>query len=434
MLKSFTFGCGQGATKAMLCAINTGVLDEDYCMIVNSTSKDIPENYVDNAMIISDDKDAGCGKIREAAKTMMSNYLKSNPNIITNLIFNEDNPIDFVNIIATSEGASGSGASVVLAKYIKYLADINDLDITVNIILITGFESDTRGLQNTINYFKDLNGADYTIRIVSNKKYLETCATTFEAEDMANNEVASVLSILGGIDIISSDHNIDNTDHMRLISNPGLVFTGEVNMKNKKYKNTDQLNKELSDMVDYTSSLDFDPSATMLGIYMNVSEDNMSAVDTSFSVIKKKLCGTDSVPELFVHKQYNGKDQFIRVIASGLDLPQAELEIMYNKYENNICNTKSNADCFFDSLSSMDSDILSKKKSVKKVVAGDFFDEFDQNSEEVNKVMKRTTKTSKLSNNTITTGEKPAKSSNLFKTNSKKDKVVDYSEDSIEKY
>ena len=43
MLKSFTFGCGQGATKAMLCAINTGVLDEDYCMIVNSTSKDIPE-------------------------------------------------------------------------------------------------------------------------------------------------------------------------------------------------------------------------------------------------------------------------------------------------------------------------------------------------------------------------------------------------------
>ncbi len=78
--------------------------------------------------------------------------------------------------------------------------------------------------------------------------------------------------------------------------------------------------------------------------------------------------------------------------------------------------------------------MLSKKKSVKKVVAGDFFDEFDQNSEEVNKVMKRTTKTSKLSNNTITTEEKPAKSSNLFKTNSKKDKVVDYSEDSIEKY
>lgn len=106
---------------------------------------------------------------------------------------------------------------------------------------------------------------------------------------------------------------------------------------------------------------------------------------------------------------------------------------MYNKYENNICNTKSNADGFFDSLSSMDSDMLSKKKSVKKVVAGDFFDEFDQNSEEVNKVMKRTTKTSKLSSNTITE-EKPAKSSNLFKTNSKKDKVVDYSEDSIKKY
>ena len=30
MLRSFTFGCGQGATKAMITAIDNGVLDKVY--------------------------------------------------------------------------------------------------------------------------------------------------------------------------------------------------------------------------------------------------------------------------------------------------------------------------------------------------------------------------------------------------------------------
>ena len=161
MLKSYTFGCGQGATKAMICCIENGTVDPNYCCVVNSTIKDIPEKYQDKGIIISDDPNAGCGKVRGAAKSLMVRYLKNNPNVIDSMI-TED--IDYVNIISTTEGASGSGASVVLAQYIA-----QQIGIPVVISLISGFESDTRGLQNTIDYFKDLNGGNFVIRTFSNK-------------------------------------------------------------------------------------------------------------------------------------------------------------------------------------------------------------------------------------------------------------------------
>ena len=66
MNKSFTFGCGQGATKAMIYCIENGTLEKENCIVVNSTIKDVPEEYRDSAIIISEDPDAGCGKVRSA--------------------------------------------------------------------------------------------------------------------------------------------------------------------------------------------------------------------------------------------------------------------------------------------------------------------------------------------------------------------------------
>ena len=82
MLRSFTFGCGQGATKAMITAIDNDVLDKSRCVVVNSTIKDVPSEYRPTAIIISDDPDAGCGKVRDAARALMNDFIKVNPNYL----------------------------------------------------------------------------------------------------------------------------------------------------------------------------------------------------------------------------------------------------------------------------------------------------------------------------------------------------------------
>ena len=281
MNKFFTFGCGQGATKAMLHCIEKGTLDREDCCIVNSTQKDIPEEYRDGAIIISEDPDAGCGKVRSAAKKLMLNYLKSNPNVIPAMLSNGD--YQYVNIMATTEGASGSGASVILAKFIE-----SQLDIPVIITLISGFETDTRGLQNTIEYFKDLDGGNFVVRTVSNKKYLDKTSNTFTAEKMANEDISTAFKIIAAYDITDSEQNIDDTDHYKLITNPGMMFVAEV-IIDRKLKNPNQFEQLISDAIDYNCSLDFEPSATKIGVFMNISDDKLAIIDTNFTTIKKKL-------------------------------------------------------------------------------------------------------------------------------------------------
>ena len=382
MNKNFTFGCGQGATKAMIYCIENGTLEKENCIVVNSTIKDVPEEYRDSAIIISEDPDAGCGKVRSAAKKLMLSFLKSNPNALDALIPDD---IQYVNIITTTEGASGSGASVVLAKYIK-----SQMGIPVIITVISGFESDTRGLQNTIEYFKDLDGGDFVIRTVSNKKYLENNNNTFIAEKCANADISTAFKVVNAYDIVDSEQNIDDTDHLKLITNPGLMFATEI-LLNRKVKNTNQFDQLINDSIDYSGSLDFEPSATKIGVFMNISDDNLSIVDTNFTSIKKKLCGNGTIEEFFVHRQYDSNEpEFIRIIASGMNLPKDELEDIYNKYQKNL-NMNSKKDNFFDAISGMDTNTISDKSTTRTNNQEDFFAQFDgeDTSEEDEMVLKR---------------------------------------------
>lgn len=386
MNKCFTFACGQGATKAAICAINNGtILKEDFC-VVNSTIKDVPEEYRDNCILISEDVDAGCGKVRESAKKLMLSWLKENPNTIPSIIDNGE--YQYVNIMATTEGASGSGASVILAKFLE-----SQVVIPVIITLISGFEDEVRGIQNTINYFKDLDGSDFVVRTVSNKKFLEKTNNTFMAEKMANEDISKAFKIISAYDIIDSDQNIDDTDHFKLITNPGMMFVTEVTI-DRKLKNPDQFDKLISDAIDYNSSLDFEPSATKIGIFMNINEDKLSIIDTNFTTIKKKLCGKSTVSELFIHRQYDPSiPEFVRIIASGMNLPKEELIDLYTKYSNAKSATNKKDD-FFSSLEGMDTTSVSESRA--KNNSNDFFAQFDteETTEEDDMVIRRTKKRS----------------------------------------
>lgn len=427
MNKSFTFGCGQGATKAMIYCIENGTLDRSECCIVNSTVKDIPEDYREDCIIISEDPDAGCGKVRSAAKKLMLSYLKSNPNAILARIPDD---VQYVNIMTTTEGASGSGASVVLAKYIE-----SQLDLPVLITLICGFESDTRGLQNTIEYFKDLEGGNFVVRTVSNKRFLDKTNNTFVAEKMANEDISKSFKVVNAFDIIDSEQNIDDTDHYKLITNPGMMFVSEVTF-DKKLKNPNQFDQLVSDAIDYSSSLDFEPSATKIGVFMNISDDNLSVIDTNFSVIKKKLCGNNTIEEFFVHRQYNANwPEFVRIIASGMNLPKEELEAIYNKYQKSVSANNSKTDNFFDSISNMDTAAVSSTRAVKKD-SGDFFSQFDEEetTEEDELVIRRSKKrkpTGSSGTPDVSTGEEKKRGFTAKKTGSHS---VPYSEDSIKNF
>lgn len=418
MNKSFTFGCGQGATKAMIYCIENGTINRNECCIVNSTIKDVPEEYRDNAIIISEDPNAGCGKVRSAAKKLMLEYIRKNPNDIMARIPDD---VQYVNIITTTEGASGSGASVVLAKYID-----SQLDIPVVITLICGFESDTRGLQNTIEYFKDLDGGNFVIKTISNKRFLDKTNNTFNAEKLANIDISNSFKVVNAYDIIDSEQNIDDTDLYKIIVNPGMMFVSEI-IIDKKLKNSNQFDQLVSDAIDYSSSLDFEPSASKIGVFLNISEENLSNIDTNFTAIKKKLCNGGSIDEFFVHRQYDNKEpEYIRIIASGMNLPKGELENIYSKYQKSLV-SNSKTDNFFDAISNMET-VNNNNIPSRRNNNNDFFAQFDneETSDEDELVIRRSRR------------RRPTGSSGIIDDNekkrgftAKKSNTEPYSEDSI---
>lgn len=436
MNKSFTFGCGQGATKAMIYCIENGTLDRNECCIVNSTVKDIPEDYQDDAIIISPDQEAGCGKERNYAKSLMLAYLHQNPNAIESRI---PQYIKYVNILTTTEGASGSGASVVLARWIA-----TQIGLPVIITLICGFETDTRGLQNTIEYFKDLEGVDYVIRTVSNKKFLEHTNNTFVAEKMANKDISTGIKVINTFDIVDSEQNIDDTDHFKLITNPGMMFATEVQF-DKKLKNNSQFEQLISDAIDYSSSLDFTPSATKIGIFMNISDDNLSVIDTNFTTLKKKLCGT-TIEEFFVHRQYVDGPEFIRIIASGMNLPKEELVDIYNKYQKSLNTENNKIDDFFGAIKDMNTRTTKETSNNNTEKNKDFFADFNMEELAAASPMKtrRRTSFSTSSNPTTSTNNTAQQSVNSDTYNKKKpgftakktnnNDNIAYSEDNIKSF
>lgn len=437
MNKSFTFGCGQGATKAMIHCIENGTLNRDECCVVNSTVKDIPENYQRDAIIISPDQEAGCGKERNYAKSLMLAYLKQNPNAIEARI---PQNAKYVNILTTTEGASGSGASVILARWIA-----TRIQLPVIITLICGFETDTRGLQNTIEYFKDLEGVDYVVRTVSNKKFLEKTNNTFVAEKMANEDISTGIKVINAFDIVDSEQNIDDTDHFKLITNPGMMFATEVTF-DKKLKNSNQFDQIVSDAIDYSSSLDFTPSATKVGIFMNISDDNLSVIDTNFTSLKKKLCG-NTIDEFFIHRQYIAdKPEFVRIIASGMNLPKDELVDIYNKYKKNLNIENSKEDDFFGAIKDMKTNVIKDNKNeIPEDKDDDFFAGFNMEELEASSPMNRGRRRASFSTgnkeNTTnqTTAQSPIQSDTYKKPNNNNKFVakksssneIPYSEDSI---
>lgn len=426
MNNSYTFACGQGATKAMIHCIEECTLKIEDCCIVNSTQKDIPYEYRNgniNTIIINPDPNAGCGKDRGYAKSLMLDYLRENPNSIPSLL--PEGKYQYVNIIATTEGASGSGASVILAKFIK-TAIPKHLRVPVIITLITGFETDTRGLQNTIEYFKDLNGGDFVIRTVSNKKYLDKTNNTFTAEKMANDDISKAFKIISAYDVVDSEQNIDDEDHYKLITNPGMMFVTEVNI-DKRLKNSSQFEQIVSDAIDYNTSLDFEPSATKIGVYMNISDDNLDVVDTNFTSIKKKLCGNTDIEEFFIHRQYeNDLPEYVRIIASGINLPKDELNDIYTKYQNRKEIEKQ--DDFFDSISNMVTETHHEEEKSEDDDTNDFFANFEgETSSGSGRRRSSTSRTNRVNTSGVSGGYEKKKSFTAKKSDEKKP----YSEDDM---
>ena len=332
-------GVGAAGNKAVVNAVEKGVVDVKDTVIINSTSKDFPDGY-DGKKIILSPNDTGCGKEVSIAREYAMNAIKQGK-------LNFDNIDEYSTVIfcTSVEGGTGSGATPILAKYFSEMHGRN-----THVIAFTGFEEDVRGLQNTVEFFKNLDN-DLMVQTIRNSAFLPLANNNkFTAEKMANDEMNARIEILSGQNLIYSDQNIDDTDLLKVANTKGYMTVEHVYFNKPLIDQTD-FNSIVKKMIYDSSSLRSDnPGAARLGVFINFNPASEDAIDFTYKTI---IDAYGKPFETFEHKQWDGKKEYIAIIVSGMQMPINEIEGVYNRYKEESDRVNKNADQFFSKMQSM---------------------------------------------------------------------------------
>lgn len=337
-MRAKIYGLGAAGNKAVISLVDKGLIDKGDVVIINSTLKDVPPEYRDQAISISDNI-RGCGKERKVAKDMTLDALKSGK-----LKLDGIDPIyDKAIIVTSTEGGTGSGSSVIIAKYLREVVNIN-----VEIYAFIGFGDDGRGLQNTIEFFQDMEG-EYTIQSIQNSAFMKAAnQNARKAEQLANDELAKRITVSLGKLLVDSTQNIDETDLFKVDNTSGYKMI-EFHQIDEKIKSFDQFNEILKKIMDSTSSVEpNDPGVQRLAIMCNLDAGSQQFIDYSFASIKDRL---GNPYELFTHiEDTDAFPRFIAFIASGMKMPIDAIKEIYEEYKRQSAMVNKNKDNFFDAV------------------------------------------------------------------------------------
>lgn len=338
-MKAKVIGIGAAGNKVACTLIEQKVIDIKDVLLINSTLSDVPDKYRGIAIQFSNSI-GGCGKERASAKKLCAQSI--NDNTLNKLDSFMDPDDSTCIIISSAEGGTGSGSAPLIGKYMKEVIGTN-----VHMVVFTGFEEDVRGLQNTIEYFKELS-EEFTVEAISNLRYAGK--NKLLGEGKANLDFVEKFRILLGQKIIDSDQNIDDTDLFKVAVTPGYMCIEHIEV-DERIKNTEMFNRYLTEAIDDSKCLESpDKSAKRIAVILNLSERSRQYVDYSFAVLKEKY----GVPfEIFTHIQYDEGEEYIDFIISGMNLPLEEIEKTYKKYQDMASAAEKSKDSFSEKLSKM---------------------------------------------------------------------------------
>lgn len=342
MLKIKVIGCGAAGNKAAIELHKKG-FDLKNITLINSTSRDIPADYKNNSIIFgaSNETLGGCGKERNVGKALLLKDLKTGSIDIDSIV---DPDTNVCIIVSSTEGGSGSGVIPILAKYI-----VEVIGVPVITCLFFGFNTDVRGMGNSVELCQEIN-SNYGVIGISNAAFLdEANGNKVKAENLANEEFCKIVRILTGQDIKPGSQNIDDTDLYKLVVTPGYMFVGSCSLKG--VKNVDMFNKTISAALDNSHLIESaSKSVKRIGAIFSIPQEMSDSVDYNADV----FCQRYGTPyEMFTHIQ----DQIestpsISWIVAGMDLPLNEVKEIFENYKKASSEVNKKKDSFFETIAS----------------------------------------------------------------------------------
>lgn len=364
-------GIGAAGNKAAITAVENNIISVKNTMLINSTLKDIPAEYKSReGSIVKKYEGAygGCGKERSISFELAQNNLLSDSLGLEKFL----EGCELCIIVSSTEGGTGSGSAPVIGQYI-----LNVLGVNVHIFGLAGFEDDVIGMRNTVEFFKEMNEF-FTVECIKNSKFLDEChGNKLKAEKKANEEFCKKISVLMGLQIRDSEHNIDPTDLLKISAKTYGYMIIETCVFTDKIKNKEQFRQAIVDTLDSSKSLDINEQGIeRLGVIMNIRKDSTDYIDYR-DIILDRFGVSYEVHEHIQHEEKT-MPEFIAFIISGLKMPTEEIERTYNNYLSSVKRVNKSQDSFFSTIhektiEQSDEAFGLSSKTIKTVDKSEFF-------------------------------------------------------------
>lgn len=372
-MKGLLIGIGAAGNKAAINAVERGAISIDEVMLINSTLADIPAKYKDNAYILGVNTGGGCGKERTRSKDAILEDLKMGRIPVKAKIEAAKETYSFIAIVSSTEGGTGSGAATMLAFYAQSV-----IKLPVHLFGFIGFGSDPRGLQNTMEYFEDLQKG-VIMHLIRNDRFLQEARSRMKAEVAANDEFVNELEVLMGRPIVESTQNIDPRDLYKVVNTPGYEVVEYLEL-DSKIRNKQDFEDILTRMCDESHSMESSPSMLRLAVIINVAENSQMYCE-DYKILKERF---GNCFEVYEHRQSEMADgEFIAFIASGMKMPMDEVKTIYTSYSQESDAVDKSEDDFFSQVKAMkgnpeDSMFTMDTEEVNSGSEDDFFAKFEQ--------------------------------------------------------
>lgn len=356
-LKVQLIGIGGAGNKGAINVIKKKVLERDDVFLINSTDRDVEHEYRDMAYIY--DTEGGSGKDMNFAASLAKRELdKGTLGSELNEWVKEDT--DVVVVTGSTEGGTNAGSIAVITDFL-----LDELDIPVINIFLTGFMEDTRGLRNTIEVFQKVRITEVGVQTISNLKCLEG-KDQIKAQQLANDELARRISILTAQGIVDSSDNIDNTDLYNTAAFAGYMTIEHIELP--KLKDMNAFNDIMSTMIHNSLSLDVDndeekKKVGKRAIFLNLKDEKDKVfIDFDFTTLRDYY---GEPYDKFKHIQFE-KDQesYVSVILSGMNMPLDELREIEKKYKELTSSVNKGEDNFNTVVGQMEGDVEDNKFNI----------------------------------------------------------------------
>ena len=344
-MNTYIFGMGAAGNKATLDLVELKVINSDSYALFNTNSGDIPRDQHSKFIQLESEFEGGAAKDPAVGRAAMQNYLSDEKNV-HDLYNSIPEDVDFVSIITSVEGGTGSGATPILADYIA-----NVLDIPVHLFVFIGFHNEQVGMNNTIEFIKRLIAlSNVTIHIIQNDKFN---APTYKLKEKeANKYVGTLLNVIKGENRENSTQNIDDADAYKLFTTPGIMGIVTINCSGRRSK-TD-MNAAVVEAFDSSVEADYGGDAKRLAMILNASEPTQEIFDDELTSVRYYTNSGGGPEEIYRHIQYDGTtNEYCVIVAAGMSPSETYINYLLNEREklrqSNMRN-KSNSKALLDKL------------------------------------------------------------------------------------